>query len=55
MLLPVPGVLLALLNGISMQAIVSIAVGVPLVVIFIGTPIALTLGLFLTLLRRAFI
>lgn len=55
MLLPLLGVLAALLNGIPMQTIVSIAVGVPLAVIFIGTPLALALGLFFTLLRKAFI
>ncbi len=54
-LLPVLGVLVALLNGIPMQTIVSIAVGVPLAVIFIGTPLALALGLFFSMVRKAFI
>lgn len=52
-LLPVLGALVALLNGVPMQTIFSIAVGVPLAVVFIGTPLALVLGLFLHWLARA--
>ena len=53
MLLPVLGILVALFNGISMPTIFGFVVGVPLAVIFIGTPLALALGLFFTLLRKA--
>lgn len=52
-LLPVLGILVALFNGISTPTIFGFVVGVPLAVIFIGTPLALALGLFFTLLRKA--
>ena len=52
-LLPVLGALVALFNGTPMSAIFSFAIGVPLVVIFIGTPLLLALGCFLSLLHTA--
>lgn len=52
-LLPVLGALVALFNGTPMSAIFSFAIGVPLAVVFIGTPLLLALCCFLSLLPTA--